>query len=263
MQEVTTAGNFVWDRKSCLGALLVRANVYTANAIQHEHSQTRSVEDLLPPFSALTTDEDRERKAELQNPGTYHVVANIDSFEALPEYREGNTLPSSSGETGGFTSPAGRLDEDDALSNLSADPVGIAEDPNVVFLKMFEDPTRKSSLQQPNKSITNPVSPASSHASVATTSRHATQRSTFHADTQGLSMLDIARSGGRDAELLQHYRNIISPSILRAHRPEGDEDIFEIQARNYPPVTRSIHEHSISYSQQSLAVPCHDGTRSH
>lgn len=35
----------------------------------------RSSQDLLPPFPALTTDEDREKKAQMWEPGTYLVVA--------------------------------------------------------------------------------------------------------------------------------------------------------------------------------------------
>ena len=239
MQEVSTAGNSVWDRMFPLLHTTVVTNTYAASVPQREQSQDRSIEDILPPFSALTTDEERERKAELKNPGTYHVVANLDSFVKLPEYREDNTPISGEGDAGNLTSPA-LVDEDDAPSSLSADPIAAADDPNVVILRVFEEPPRKSSAQLSIRSTTNPVSPASSHGSVATTSRQTTQRSTQYTDSQGLSMLDVARSGGRDAQLLQHYRTAISPYILRTQRPEGDEDLFEIQARNYPPVTNSF-----------------------
>jgi hypothetical protein len=47
-------------------------------------------------------------------------------------------------------------------------------------------------------------------------------------------MLDIARNGGKDAELLQHYRTVISPKIIRTTMA-GGEDLIEIQARTYPP----------------------------
>jgi hypothetical protein len=49
-------------------------------------------------------------------------------------------------------------------------------------------------------------------------------------------MLDIARNGGKDAELLQHYRTVISPKIIRTTMA-GGEDLIEIQARTYPPVS--------------------------
>jgi hypothetical protein len=49
-------------------------------------------------------------------------------------------------------------------------------------------------------------------------------------------MLDIAQNGGKDAELLQHYRTVISPKIRRT-TIAGGEDLIEIQARTYPPVS--------------------------
>lgn len=216
------------------------ANIYIASVAQREPSQDRSVEDLLPPFAALTTDEERERKAELQNPGTYHVVANIGSFVALPEYREENASVPGSGEVGRFPSPALAVD-DDASSSLSVDPVGGRDDPNVVILRVFEEPGRKGSLQPSNRSTTNPVSPASSSASIPTISQLAAQRNAHRTEAQAVSMLDIARNGGRDAQLLHHYRTAISPYILRTRRPDGDEDLFEIQARGYPPVSNHLH----------------------
>jgi hypothetical protein len=240
MQEVSTLGSSVWDRRCILEYTTGVANTCIASVAQREPSQDRSVEDLLPPFSALTTDEERERKAELQNPGTYHVVANIGSFVALPEYREENASVPGSGEVGRFPSPALVVD-DDATSSLSVDPVGDRDDPNVVILKVFEEPSRKGSLQPSNRSTTNPVSPASSQASIATTSQLVTQRNTHHTEGQGVSMLDIARSGGRDAQLLHHYQTSISPYILQTRRPDGDEDLFEMQARSYPPVSNLLH----------------------
>ena len=44
-------------------------------------------EDELPPFSLLTTDEDRQQKADYRPPGTYYVVVNPPSFVGLEEYR--------------------------------------------------------------------------------------------------------------------------------------------------------------------------------
>ena len=42
---------------------------------------------MLPPFTTLTTDGEREEKAKSRNPGTFVVVANLSSFAELPEYR--------------------------------------------------------------------------------------------------------------------------------------------------------------------------------
>src|ERR1700754_2724477 len=53
-----------------------------------ETSPTSVPLDDLPPFATLTTDEDREKKAERSSPGTYNVVVNQDSFQHLPEYTD-------------------------------------------------------------------------------------------------------------------------------------------------------------------------------
>tara|TARA_B100000929_G_C15200866_1_gene315729 strand:- start:241 stop:495 length:255 start_codon:yes stop_codon:yes gene_type:complete len=45
---------------------------------------------MLPPFSTLTTDDEREEKAQSRDPGTFVVVANLTSFADLPEYQGEN-----------------------------------------------------------------------------------------------------------------------------------------------------------------------------
>ncbi|KAJ5670256.1 transcriptional regulator family: Fungal Specific TF [Penicillium maclennaniae] len=72
MADVKTQGNIVWDLSSPTPS--------------EEKSDYFSTRDALPAFSLLTSDEDRERKAEASSPGTYHVVVIPDSFSALPEY---------------------------------------------------------------------------------------------------------------------------------------------------------------------------------
>jgi tetratricopeptide (TPR) repeat protein len=53
-------------------------------------------------------------------------------------------------------------------------------------------------------------------------------------------MLDLARIESRDALLLQHYRTTISPHILTGKRSADEEDLFELQAKNYPPLFHAI-----------------------
>jgi len=69
-----------------------------ANTSERDRSLDRSVEDSLPPFAALTTDEEREKKAELRNPGTYHVVVNPRSFVSLSEYVSSKPFPRQSSQ---------------------------------------------------------------------------------------------------------------------------------------------------------------------
>ena len=79
----------------------------------------------MPPFSTLTTDDERERKAESRDPGTFVVVANLTSFADLPEYRDeslgslrrGSTY--SEGDTDGQTSLSGSIAEESDDPNVS------------------------------------------------------------------------------------------------------------------------------------------------
>lgn len=156
----------------------------------------------------------------------------------LHEYREENVPIPGVGETGNLVSPT-PADEDDALSSMSADPGGGVDDPNVVILRVFEEPARRPSAQLSIRPIVNTVSPAASHSPMPTVPLQVSQHVVQLGGSPRLSMLDIARSGGPDAQLLQHYRTKISPYILRAQILEGEEDLFEVQARSYPPVLKS------------------------
>lgn len=70
-------------------------------------------------------------------------------------------------------------------------------------------------------------------------------------------MLDTARNGGRDAELLCHYRTVISPLLSRTEQSIGEEDIFEAQARIYPAVSYcALHEYVANFLS---ALPRNNG----
>lgn len=218
------------------------------------------MEDLLPPFAALTTDEERERKAELQDPGTYHVIANPRSFESLPGYRDDS--PTSREASQRLSRSPSIQVERDTAGDATTFEAGEGEDPNVVILKTFEDPvgpTRRGSTQSSRgsaqlsrRSITNPSSSASSQLSFTGTPRSASQLRPSPPHDQHLSMLDVASNGGRDAQLLVHYRTKISPLIFRDGPSSNqrlvrtspsstgsgssgrNEDIFEAEARTFP-----------------------------
>ncbi|KAH7364019.1 hypothetical protein BKA65DRAFT_490222 [Rhexocercosporidium sp. MPI-PUGE-AT-0058] len=58
--------------------------------------KVQASDDILPPFSSLKTDTEREKNAALRSPGTFIVVANVTSFEKSPEYRDaspGSQIP--------------------------------------------------------------------------------------------------------------------------------------------------------------------------
>lgn len=178
---------------------------------------------------------------------------------SLPAYRDEKTSVPGSSQSFASLSPA--ADEHDASSNLPVSPIDDPDDPNVVILKVFEEPTRKGPSQLSNRSTTSPASPVLSPTSTATTSRLVPQPNTVHTDGQNAPVLDIAHNGGWDAQLLQHYRTVISPYILRAQRPEDRQDLFELQAQTYPPVSNPFqHLYWSIQTDRFIALPCHDGS---
>lgn len=197
-----------------------------------------TTEDSLPSFSSLTTDEERERKAELTpKKGTYLVVVNPGSFENLPEYSDEALFGASS------TFP-GRLDAFDTASS-SRNTLVSDDDPDVVILKKFEDSNRKSSISSPIMipGVESPVIGFQPHSQGSFEFQPAIQESQGvypRASSQpdiAMSLLDQARRGGPDAPLLQHYRTYISPNVIKLGHQDIPEDIFEIEARTYRPVS--------------------------
>ncbi|KAH7378960.1 fungal-specific transcription factor domain-containing protein [Cadophora sp. MPI-SDFR-AT-0126] len=215
-QQVSTTGSHVWDLNA-----------------QDQEPKARVSEDTLPPFSTLTTDDERERKAESQDPGTFVVVANLTSFADLPEYRDESMESIRRGS--GYSERDGDNDEQNSLSGSLVEE---ADDPNVVILKTFEDSFRTTPAQVPFRPVVMPIAPANSILSSHRQLLLRQDRS--HSDSNAVSLLDAARRGGKDADLLQHYRTTISPQIIRIGKSEGDEDIFEAQAREYPPLFHAM-----------------------
>ena len=79
--------------------------------------------------------------------------------------------------------------------------------------------------------VPRPISPTSSYRK--------TSEASF--DSSTVSLLDAAHQGGKDAELLHYYRTTISPQIIKIGKSQVGEDIFEVQAREYPPVSQSVY----------------------
>lgn len=207
--------------------------------------------DSLPSFADLTNDEDRERKAEGQVPGTFNVVVNPESFAGLPEY---GPIPSSRGR--GSSLQSGRNSWD---SQMSAEPLRSRPklnprtgDPNVVVLAKFEDAPlslpslasfpigRRTSL--PDNLHTLNISGGSRGSSLPSARRN-----------------DSVAQGLRDERLMVHYRGFISKRIfpiaknLLVDRPMQDDPIVA-EARDFPPVSCRI-------SRLAL-FPCHRGKTS-
>ena len=189
---------------------------------------------MLPAFAALTSDEEREKKAELQGPGTYLVVANPSSFANLPEYCEDDaTSTTVTPLTTNFETHlyVGSSDDGRTVSPVES------EDPNIVILKTFEDNTPRTPFQ-----LLPPILPA--NQSQISHARHTMEnpQTAFlptNIEINMLSRIDEARHGGRDAQLLQHDRSTISPTVILSGRPGVGEDPFERQARTFPAVSIS------------------------
>jgi hypothetical protein len=168
----------------------------------------------------------------MRAPGTYLVIANPSSFASLPEYceyRPPNSLPVSAPSDSG------------AQMHLAQNTLGVhcateeLDDPNIIILKTFEDHLRRSPVSAINKS--GPAFDTSSQSSTAFKTLAESVHFSGHSSDSGLSRLDEARSGGRDAHLLKHYRLHISKHVIKVGSREVEEDAFEIQARTFPPVS--------------------------
>ncbi|KAI9800621.1 MAG: hypothetical protein M1833_003279 [Piccolia ochrophora] len=250
MQEVSIAGSSVWD----------------------PHSDSRdssrapsSPDDSLPPFSALTNDEDRERKAESQDPGTFHVVVNPHSFSGLPEYSEADSASDHDRRDGtrDKTSVDGILD---GVSESSPHHEA-SEDPNVVIISRFDDATRRatSQAQQPSSRsppLREPTSTTASQSTEASTECFNESKSPIN-DRIGEDRSHLTL---QEKRLLEHYRNFISHQLIytvhgdafeplpRADRVEGDR--FEQEAESFRPLLHAMMALSaLSYNYQ-------DGLRS-
>jgi hypothetical protein len=199
-----------------------------------EYGLYRSGQDLLPPFSALTTDEDREKKAQVREPGTYLVIANPSSFASLPEYCEGEPPNSLNVSAPSDSGAQIHLAQNTLGIHFATEDLG---DPNIIILKTFEDyPPRSSpsAITRPG-----PVLATSSQPFTAFETLAESVHFSGHSSDSGLSRLDEARSGGRDAHLLRHYRSHISEHVIKVGSRGVEEDAFEIQARTFPPVSLS------------------------
>ncbi|KAN0122549.1 Fungal specific transcription factor domain containing protein [Hyaloscypha variabilis] len=206
MQEVSRTGSVVWD-----------------SSVPELEQNRELLKDSLPPFSALETDEEREMKAELTQPGKYFVIANPRSFELLPEYRDWSISQ---------LDPTQELLQQGQIQGNedSACATSRMEDANTIILSVFEEPTRRGSTQLP----TIPSTPPSSYVfpPIYPLSDH--QRELLDPNAPEL---DNAQAASKDYELLQLYRAAISHHIAEMI---GHEDVFEIQAQEYPPLFHAM-----------------------
>ena len=216
-------------------------------ALRTEGRQKHGTEqDTLPAFASLANDEDRERKAEFQLPGTYYVVLTDASFADLEEYQ----LTKDEVTRRSSISTSGHLQQNLVWGTDSNQGTqgNFMQDPNVVILDKFEEtPLKLSSSNRLDTGRTTPPTPTS------LPTRFAAQTT-----TQGLP-LDPFRPQAHNAEvspnrheanLLSHYRNRIRQQLIPSNQASAGiaeisssstlDDMFEREAVTFPPVRHRI-----------------------
>ncbi|KAL1987628.1 hypothetical protein VTN96DRAFT_2869 [Rasamsonia emersonii] len=202
MSEVSTAGNAVWDPSSRI----------------HSPPVSPGLPDSMPPFSMLTSDEERERKAESSSPGTYHVIVNPDSFSGLPEYADesADDLNISSLSLGRGSETSSRIGNSRRGERESSIETG---DPNVVILSRFEDSTHRSPSSQWKKSRLSPASDITAASSQAIPAQ-------FPVDEKGPRPLDrMVSQGGQDERLLSHFRDVVWRQLIQGQSTRDSSPI--------------------------------------
>ena len=240
MQDVTTIEQSIWDSQCYSPTRPTRANLLPATSPSQTDSSTAAVTDDLPPFATLTTDEDRERKAERTSPGTYHVVVNPDSFQHMPEYSEDPDIkglrlsPLRRGSLA--TSLASSLGKESPIDAASA-----SGDPNIIVLPRFEDTARRATVQW--RDPRSPTSP------LLLGSKIKTEEEDSSADMATMRRTTITGPvyEEQDSKYLVQFRNVVWKQLVQAEpgstatnpNPSSSADVMEQVAAQFPPVSYS------------------------
>ncbi|KAJ5172302.1 transcriptional regulator family: Fungal Specific TF [Penicillium capsulatum] len=244
MSDVKTEGNIVWDLSS--------------PSPSEDRIEYFSAADSLPAFTLLTSDEDRERKAETASPGTYHVIVVPDSFSTLPEYADEleKVPPCSVSESNASVtnSPTRSSFEESA-----------GTDPNTVILKTFEDVARRSSSTgrmsrvSPTSEISDPLCALSLSPLLDPLPSSAVEDDHFSYLDPGLDQ------SAQDTALFAHFRHVVWKQLFPHDRGIDDSagmdrhgtalsvDFLEREAARFPPLSHAI----MAVSALSLS---HSGT---
>jgi hypothetical protein len=240
MQDVTTIEQSIWDSQYYSPTRPTRANLLPATSPSQNDSSTAAVTDDLPPFATLTTDEDRERKAERMSPGTYHVVVNPDSFQHMPEYSEDpdiKSLPLSPLRRASLaTSLGSSLGKESPIDAASA-----SGDPNIIVLPRFEDTARRGTVQW--RDPRPPTSP------LLLGSKIKTEEEGSSADLATMRRTTITGPvhEEQDSKYLMQFRHVVWKQLVQAEpgsiatnpNPSSSADVMEQVAAQFPPVSHS------------------------
>lgn len=203
-------------------------------------------EDLLPPFSMLTNDEDRERKAMHKLPGTYHIVVNPDSFASLEEHGDSQDDEFTAGIR--LQSPIKRRRSSVYIST-SVIRQDVFEDPDTLIIGKFEENLRKlptlslltTHFNSSRSSSLTSISPATTYVQSAHTSQ-----------SQEISPLfETVWEAEEDQNIAFFYRTFVRTQLNQVHRDslgtssdlgiQTVPDVLEQQAPQFTPVRIYIH----------------------
>ncbi|KAL2427098.1 hypothetical protein ABEF95_008430 [Exophiala dermatitidis] len=204
--------------------------------------------DDLPPFASLTTDEEREKKAERSSPGTYNVVVNQDSFQHLPEYSDDPDIKTESlsplrrgSIAASIASSTGR--------DIPVEGIPIPGDPNVVVLPRFEDIGRRNTFSH-SKDTKSPLSPSVRHTIIKVEDKDG---AVFTAEPESY---EDNQQIGQDARYLRQFRHAVWRQLVPTERDVRDGmamssvTVLENAARTFPP----LHHAMMAVAALSLAV---------
>ncbi|OAP62188.1 hypothetical protein AYL99_04391 [Fonsecaea erecta] len=241
MQDVTIAASPVWDPA-------------TSPALTENSPGSADVDDL-PPFASLTTDEEREKKAERSSPGTYHVVVNQESFRNLPEYTDEPEIKQE------LLPPPRRSSLATSLaSSFSRDAgtevVPVSGDPNIVVLPRFQDVKRRSTFS--SNRARSPISPTLGHAMVkdeATIKVEDPEEAVLSEESDSMPEPELP-AVGQEARYLRQFRQVVWKHLVPAEPDQRDGmarssvHILEHAAAGFPP----LHHAMMAVAALSVAI---------
>ena len=248
MQDVTNVASSVWDRESGPPAARSQRQLmlqFLANSpALTENSAGDAPLDDLPPFANLTTDEDREKKAERSSPGTYNVVVNQDSFQHLPEYNDDPEIKRE------LLSPIRRgslaTSQDSSLSReAGAEGIPLPGDPNVIVLPRFEDVTRRGTFS--SNQARSPISPLARNALIKTEDL---EEAVIAEEPE--TMVDAAEAS-REAKYFRQFREVVWRQLVPTEPDQRDGmvrssvHILEAAATAFSPVCNNQNRRLRNY----------------
>lgn len=220
----------------------LNSHVVSSPSPGDERTEYFSTADSLPAFALLTSDEERERKAEASSPGTYHVIVVPDSFSTLPEYADeiDKARP--------YSGPESNASTTNSPTRSNFEP-NAGEDHNTVILRKFEDVARRSS----STGRTSRVSPTSEisdpFCSLSLSPILDAFPSSIAIEDDHSSYLDAGLDQApQDSTLFAHFRHVVWKQLFPHDRGMDDSpgmnghgmtlsvDFLEREAARFPPV---------------------------